>query len=63
MIITGKQYDNRYTSGQEAVNRGEWRVAYDCFMDCLEYLKYNEPWRDSEMSELERLTQYCNSMF
>lgn len=63
MIVTGKEYDNRYTAGQQAVDRGDWRMAYDCFSDCLEYLKYYEPWRDDEIDELAKLVKHCNAMF
>ncbi len=63
MIVTGKDFDNRYAAGQEAVNRGEWRLAYDCFNDCLQYLKYYESWREDEISQLEKLVDQCNAMF
>lgn len=62
MISSGKEYDNRFMAGQEAVNRGNWRLAYDCFMDCWEYLKYYESWREEEIEYLEKLVKRCDEM-
>lgn len=63
MIKNEKEYIQRYDSGQTAVDRGQWRLAYDCFNDCLEYLKYYEPWRESEISLLNKLVRDCNKNF
>lgn len=63
MIASEKEYIQRYDSGQSAVDRGQWRLAYDCFNDCLEYLKYYEPWRESEISLLKKLVSDCNKNF
>lgn len=63
MISNGKEYQNRYDAGQTAVNNNDWRIAYDCFMDCLEYLKYYESWKEDEIKKLERLVSNCNKMF
>lgn len=63
MISNGKQYDNRYMAGHQAVERGDWRMAYDCFRDCSEYLKYYEPWREDEIAKLGVLIEQCRAMF
>jgi hypothetical protein len=63
MISDEKEYLNRYDAGQTAVNRGQWRLAYDCFNDCLEYLKYYEPWRETDIDLLKKLVSDCNAMF
>lgn len=63
MITNEKEYIQRYDAGQTAVDRGQWRLAYDCFNDCLEYLKYYEPWRESEISKLKRIVNNCNENF
>lgn len=62
-IFSGKEYIQRYDAGQEAVNNGNWRLAYDCFNDCLQYLKRNEPYRTEDIIHLEKLVDDCNSMF
>lgn len=62
-IFNGKEYMQRYDAGKQAVDNGNWRLAFDCFNDCLQYLKRNEPWRTSDISELERLVDNCNRMF
>lgn len=62
-IFSGKEYIQRYDAGQEAVNNGNWRLAFDCFNDCLHYLKREEPYRTDEIYDLERLVDNCNSMF
>lgn len=49
MITNEKEYIQRYDAGQSAVDRNQWRLAYDCFNDCLQYLKYYEPWRDADV--------------
>lgn len=63
MITDSWEYTNRYDAGQVAVNNGNWRLAFDCFNDCLEYLKRKEPWRENEISNLEKLVENCNAMF
>lgn len=62
-IFSDKEYMNRYDAGQEAVDRGHWRLAYDCFMDCKAYLEREQPWNTDEIEMLERLIERCNSMF
>ncbi len=63
MINNDKEYIQRYDAGQTAVDRGKWRLAYDCFFDCLEYLRYYEPWRESDINKLEKLVKDCNANF
>lgn len=62
-IFSEKEYIQRYDAGQKAVDDGNWRLAFDCFNDCLQYLKWNEPNRISEIANLERLVDNCNCMF
>ena len=62
MISDGIELDNRSTAGQEAVDRGNWRLAYDCFRDCWEYLKYYEPWREDDIAYYEKLVERCKEM-
>ena len=62
-IFSGKEYIQRYDAGQKAVENGNWRLAFACFNDCLQYLKYYEPYRVSDIEELERLVDNCNRMF
>jgi hypothetical protein len=62
LISNGKEFDNRFLAGQQAVDRGNWRLAYDCFMDCLEYLRYYEAWREAEIKYLEKLIKNCVAM-
>lgn len=63
MINNQKEYIDRYDAGQEAVNRGSFRLAYDCFMDCIGYLKRYEPWREDEIEHLQKLADDCKKMF
>ena len=63
MINNRKEYLNRYDAGQFAVDRNDWRLAYDCFMDCQQYLKYYEPWNEIEIKKMEVLISNCNKMF
>lgn len=62
-VYTADEYVNIYDGGQEAVDRGDYRSAYDHFMACLEYKKRYEPWNESEISMLERLVSNCNAHF
>lgn len=62
-IFNGKEYINRYDAGQEAINNSNWRIAYDCFMDCKEYLKRESPWEVSKIEHLEYLIEMCNKKF
>lgn len=62
MISDGRELDNRSVAGQQAVDRGNWRLAYDCFMDCLEYLKYYEAWREDDIKKYEKLVKRCDEM-
>lgn len=62
-IFNDTQYTNRYDAGQQAVNRGDWRMAFDCFKDCKEYLEYDEPWREEEIEHLGYLIRQCQKMF
>ncbi len=62
-IFNEKEYTQRYTAGQVAVDNGNWRLAFDCFNDCLEYLKWYESYRTVEIANLERLVNNCNCMF
>lgn len=61
-IFSDWEYSNRYTAGQEAVDNGRWRIAFDCFKDCKAYLKDTQPWNDEDISELERLVELCEGM-
>lgn len=63
MITKEKEYINRYDSGYEAMDRNDWREAYNCFNDCLEYLKYYQSWREKEIEKLEFLVKTCNEKF
>lgn len=63
MIRNAKDYMNRYDAGQRAVDRADWPMARECFKDCLEYLKYYEPWRDDDIEDLERLIENCRAMY
>lgn len=62
-IFSDWEYNNRYTAGQNAVNNGEWRIAFDCFKDCKGYLERTQPWNTDEIEHLEKLIKTCNSMF
>ncbi len=62
-IFSEYEYLNRYTAGQTAVDRGEWRIAFDCFNDCKAYLERYRSWDTEEIRKLEKLSQWCNSMF
>lgn len=62
-IFSEREYIQRYDAGQKAVDNGNWRLAFDCFNDCLQYLKWNAPYRTSEIASLERLVDNCNHMF
>lgn len=61
-IFSGKEYDNRYTAGQEAVNRGNWRLAYDCFKDCKGYIERTRPCDKDEIRHLDYLINECCRM-
>ncbi len=52
-----------YIGGQETVDRGDYRAAYDHFMACLEYKKQYESWNETEINPLEYLVKQCNAMF
>lgn len=62
-IYTAREYDNCYTSGQEAIDRGDYRCAYDHFMACLEYKKQYEYWDEDGIRHLERLVKQTNDAF
>lgn len=62
-IFNDWEYSNRLTAGQTAVDRGEWRIAFDCFKDCKAYLIREQPWNDKEINRLEYLIKLCNDMF
>ncbi|MBE6799561.1 MAG: hypothetical protein E7525_07335 [Ruminococcaceae bacterium] len=62
-IFSEYEYLNRYTAGQTAVDRGEWRIAFDCFNDCKAYLERYRSWDTEEIRKLEKLSEWCNSMF
>ncbi len=62
-IFNEWQYINRYDAGQEAVNRGDWRTAYDCFMDCKGYIEHDRAWDDDEISKLDKLIELCHAHF
>ncbi len=62
-IFNEKEFMNRYDQGQLAVNKGNWRIAYDCFMDCKGYLERYRPWDDDEISRMDRLAKMCNRNF
>lgn len=63
MVSNEKELSNRETAGYEAMDRGNWRLAYDCFRDCYEYLKYYESWREDDIEKFKNLYEKCNSMF
>ena len=62
-IYTAREYNNVYDGGQQAVDRGDYRSAYDHFMACLKYKKRYESWNETEISHLEYLVKQCNAMF
>lgn len=62
-IFNDWEYSNRETAGQTAVNNGEWRIAYDCFMDCKGYLERYRPWETERIEYFEKLAETCNRMF
>jgi len=62
MIKDEKQLLNRETAGHEAVEHGNWRLAYDCFRDCLEYLEYYESWREDDIKKFQKLVDNCKAM-
>jgi hypothetical protein len=62
-VYTAKEYVNIFDGGQSAIDRGDYRCAYDHFMACLAYKKKYEPWNDSEISMLERLISNCLAHF
>lgn len=62
-IYKADEYDNIYTGGQTAVNKGDYRAAYDHFMACLEYKKQYESWNETEINYLEYLVKQCKAMF
>lgn len=62
-IFTTKEYLNRYTAGQTAVDNSNWRLAYDCFFDCKQYLERYEPWNIDDIDKLESLIELCNQHF
>lgn len=63
MITDEKQLLNRETAGYEAMENGDWRMAFDCFNDCLQYLKYYESWREDDIKKFQKLVDDCNAMF
>lgn len=62
-IFNEKEYIQRYDAGQKAVDNGNWRLVYDCFNDCLQYLKWYKPHCKTDIAKLERLVDNCNHMF
>lgn len=62
-IYEASEYINCYDSGQEAVNRSDYRTAYYHFMACLEYKKTYECWDESSIRQLEYLVKNCNAVF
>ncbi len=63
MIANETQLLNRETAGHQAITNGDWRMAYDCFRDCLEYLKYYEEWREDDIEKFQGLVNRCREMF
>lgn len=62
-IFNKNEYYQRYDAGQNAVDNCNWRLAFDCFNDCLQYLKWYESDQIGEIEALERLVDNCNAMF
>ena len=62
-VYTAKEYINIYTGGQTAVDRGDYRSAYDHFMACLEYKQRYEPWNEKEISDLQYKVAQCEAAF
>lgn len=61
-IFNDWEYTNRYDAGQQAVNRGDWRLAFDCFKDCKAYLEDTQPWNEDQIEHLEKLINRVHSM-
>lgn len=62
-IFSEWEYNNRFTAGQTAIDRGEWRTAFDCFKDCKGYIERYRSWDTDELRSLDRLIETCNKMF
>lgn len=62
-IFNDREYSNRYTAGETAMDNGNWRMAFDCFKDCKAYLERIQPWNSGEIEHLEKLIKICNNMF
>lgn len=63
MISSEKELMNRENAGYQAMENSDWRLAYDCFNDCLEYLKYYEAWREDDIAKFQKLVTHCREMF
>lgn len=62
-IFNDKQYMNRYDAAQMAVENGNWRDAYDYFMDCKGYIERTQPWNDTLIEHLKKMSEICNNNF
>ncbi len=62
-IFNDWELNNREAAGYAAVDRGDWRLAYDCFMDCLRYIMRERAWDEEAIARYEALTERCKEHF
>lgn len=61
-VYEAKDYINVFDAGQSAVDRGDYRHAYDCFMACLEYKNRYEPYDERTIENLEKLVKNMEAL-
>lgn len=62
-VFSDRELSNRETAGFEAMESGNWRLAYDCFNDCAEYIIRTRPWDNDSITRYENLAETCRKHF
>ena len=62
-IFNDWELNNREAAGYAAIDRDDWRLAYDCFMDCLRYIMRERSWDEEAIARYEALVERCEEHF
>ena len=62
MLLNEEEYKKNYDIGKSAMIYGEWKLAYRCFKDCLEYSRSVSAIDDDEIVQIRKYLSHCSEM-